>query len=84
MEYYKLFKYDNEVVIVMLQEGSGTQSPLALLAATCSRLGAANMGPEQQQENKEQQQHFSQYFILAVQPYYTDLFRPARRFQAKR
>ncbi|XP_062524335.1 transcription factor Sp3 isoform X9 [Bombyx mori] len=42
-----------------IKEGSGSQSPLALLAATCSRLGAANMGPEQQQSDKEQQHHFS-------------------------
>ncbi|XP_047041944.1 transcription factor Sp2-like isoform X1 [Helicoverpa zea] len=41
------------------KEGNGSQSPLALLAATCSRLGAATMGPEQQQDNKDQQQHFS-------------------------
>ncbi|XP_050563942.1 transcription factor Sp4 isoform X6 [Spodoptera frugiperda] len=41
------------------KESNGTQSPLALLAATCSRLGAATMGPEQQQDTKDQQQHFS-------------------------
>ncbi|KAF9413206.1 hypothetical protein HW555_008486 [Spodoptera exigua] len=40
-------------------ESNGTQSPLALLAATCSRLGAVTMGPEQQQDSKDQQQHFS-------------------------
>ncbi|KAI8428253.1 hypothetical protein MSG28_002473 [Choristoneura fumiferana] len=40
------------------KEGSGTQSPLALLAATCSRLGAATMGPDQQAD-KEPQQHFT-------------------------
>ncbi|PZC81233.1 hypothetical protein B5X24_HaOG213334 [Helicoverpa armigera] len=43
----------------LFEEGNGSQSPLALLAATCSRLGAATMGPEQQQDNKDQQQHFS-------------------------
>ncbi|KAF9804234.1 hypothetical protein SFRURICE_020662, partial [Spodoptera frugiperda] len=50
--------------IWLLQESNGTQSPLALLAATCSRLGAATMGPEQQQDTKDQQQHFSKVSIL--------------------
>ncbi|KAI8428255.1 hypothetical protein MSG28_002473 [Choristoneura fumiferana] len=44
--------------ILPYTEGSGTQSPLALLAATCSRLGAATMGPDQQAD-KEPQQHFT-------------------------
>lgn len=43
-----------------LQEG--TESPLALLAATCSRLGAATMGPEQQ--DVKEQQVFSKYYHL--------------------
>ncbi|XP_021206786.2 transcription factor Sp4 isoform X7 [Bombyx mori] len=55
---YKVFKAMFPLDLSVM-EGSGSQSPLALLAATCSRLGAANMGPEQQQSDKEQQHHFS-------------------------
>lgn len=52
---------------ILMQESSntGAQSPLVLLAATCSKIGVEVMGPAEQsptpEKEAQQTQHFSEF-----------------------